>query len=84
MPAIKQVLRADSKTRHLCPTWQDIDILESLQAAIAPLDDFTDLLSEENSVTVSAIKAVLHILKTDVIAESDDDSTLTRDVRSTS
>ena len=42
--AIKQVLRADSKTRHLCPTWQDVDVLESLQAAIVPLDDFTDSL----------------------------------------
>ena len=58
--AIK-VLRADSKTRHLCSTWQHIDVL-------VPLDDFTDSLSGENSVTVSAINAVLHILKTDVLA----------------
>lgn len=80
--AIRQVLRADPKTRHLCPTWQDIDVLESLEAAMGTLNDFTDSLSGENSVTVSTIPAVLHILKTDVLAASDDDTALTRDIKS--
>ena len=73
--AIRQVLRTDSKSRHLCPSWQDIEVLESLQA------DFTDSLLGENCVTVSAIAAVLHILKTDVLADSVDDSTLTSDIK---
>ena len=38
--AIKQILRADSRTRHLCPTWQDMDVLESLQAGMGPLNDY--------------------------------------------
>ena len=59
--AIRQVLHADNKLCHLCLTWQDIDVLESLQAAVTPLDNFTDSLSGEDSVTVSAIKAVLHM-----------------------
>ena len=50
--AIRQVLRTDSKSRHLCPSWQDIEVLESLQAAIGPLDDFTDSLC--NSVGYSS------------------------------
>lgn len=66
----------------ICPTWQDIDVLESLEAAMGTLNDFTDSLSGENSVTVSTIAAVLHILKTDVLAVSDDDTTLTRDTKS--
>lgn len=39
--AIAKVLSADKKTRHLTPSWQDIDVLESLN----PLADFTDALS---------------------------------------
>ena len=73
--AIRQVLRTDSKSRHLCPSWQDIEVLESLQA------HFTDSLLGENCATVSAIAAVLHILKTDVLADSVDDSTLTSDIK---
>ena len=80
--AIKQVLRLDSKTRHLCLTWQDIDVLESIQNALGLLDEFTDSLSGENEVTVSAIKAVLHILKTDVLVlDETNDSTLACDIK---
>ncbi|KAJ8386988.1 hypothetical protein AAFF_G00161650 [Aldrovandia affinis] len=45
--AITQVLAADKKTRHLVPTWQDIQVLESVTAALKPLQDFTDALSGE-------------------------------------
>lgn len=31
--ALSQVLRADKKTRHLVPTWQDMDVLESMNKA---------------------------------------------------
>ena len=34
-------------TSHLVPTWQDLDVLESLNAALNPLSDFTDMLSAE-------------------------------------
>lgn len=39
--SIRAVLSGDRKSVHLVPTWQDIDI----QAALAPLIDFTDMLS---------------------------------------
>ena len=37
--AIRQVLGADRKTSHLKPSWLDIDVLESLNRALAPLKD---------------------------------------------
>ena len=57
-------------------------MLEPVQAAIGPLDDFSDMLSEEEQVTLSAMQAVLHILRTEVLADSSGDSTLIRDMKS--
>lgn len=61
--AISQVLKSDKKARHLVPTWQDIDVLESVKKALSPLRDFTDALSGENYVSVSYLKPMLHLLK---------------------
>ena len=80
-PAVRQVLVGDRKTTHLVPTWQDIEVLESLQSAIKPLADFTDMLSGEKRVTLSALRPVLHIFKTDILAESDENTTLTADIK---
>ena len=75
--ALRRVLLADPKTKHLSPTWQDLDVVESLEAIISPLFDFTDSLCGEQLVTVSTIKPVLGILKNDILSESIDDSELT-------
>ena len=66
---IYKVLSDDRETAHLIPTWQDIDVLESIQAALGPLTDFTDMLSGENFVTMSTILPVLHILKNEVLKD---------------
>lgn len=79
--AIRQVLVGDRKTTHLVPTWQDVEVLESVQSAIKPLADFTDMLSGEKCVTLSSLRPVLHIFKTDVLAESDENTTLTADIK---
>lgn len=79
--AIRQVVGTDRKTCHLVPTWQDIDVLQSVHSAIKSLADFTDMLSGEDCVTLSALKAVLHILKNDVLVESSIDTTLTKDIK---
>ena len=79
--AIRQVLSSDRKTSHLLLSWQDIDILESANKALAPLKEFTDIMSGETYVTVSAIKPILKHLEEDVLAENDDDTTLTRDIK---
>ena len=80
--AIQHVLSSDRKTRHLCPTWQDIDVLESLHAVLSPLHDFTDALSGEQRVTISVISAIPSIFKKDILATCQDDITLTADIKS--
>ena len=79
--SIRKVLSEDRKTSHLIPTWQDIDVLESIQAALGPLADFTDMLSAENFVTMSAILPVLHILRRHVLKEAENDTQLTKDIK---
>ena len=78
---IRQVLTVDRKYAHLIPTWQDLDVLESMKAALGQLDDFTDMLSGEQKVTVSAINPVLHILKTKVLKACEDDTDLTKTIK---
>lgn len=50
--ALAKVLSADKKTRPLVLTWQDIEVLEAIQRALKPLQDFTDALSGEEYVTL--------------------------------
>ena len=45
--AIRVVLGQDRKTSHLLPTWQDLDVLQSILKAIEGFKDLTDLLSGE-------------------------------------
>lgn len=47
LPAIRRVLVEDQKHDHLNPTWQDVSVLESINAAMKPVADFTDVLSGE-------------------------------------
>ena len=60
--AIRKVLGRDRKFSHLVPTWQDLDILEAMNAALSPLSDFTDELSAEHYVSISSVLPVLKIL----------------------
>jgi len=76
--AISQVLKADKKTRHLVPLWQDLDVM-----VLGPLRDFIDALSGEDYVSVSYVKPVLHLLRVDLLNLSDDDSELTNTIKTT-
>ncbi|XP_061918596.1 E3 SUMO-protein ligase ZBED1-like [Entelurus aequoreus] len=80
--ALSQVLSEDKKTRHLVPTWQDTDVLESLNNALGPLQEFTDALSGEAYVSVSYLKPVLHLLRTSILTVDKDDPDLPRDIKS--
>ena len=73
--AIRQLLGADRRTSHLIPSWQDIDVLESLNKALAPPRDITDILSAEGYVTVSTVKPVLHHITAVVLMPSEKDTT---------
>ena len=79
--AIRSVLSADRKTTHLIPTWQDIDVLQSIDAALNPLASLTDLLPGEMYVTISAVLPLLHLMEHDILKNSDSDSTLTSDIK---
>ena len=79
--AIRQVLGADRKTSHLIPSWQDIDVLESLNKALDPQKEFTNVLSGKAYVTVSTVKPVVHHLTTEVQMSSEEDTQLTKDIK---
>ncbi|GAA6085766.1 zinc finger BED domain-containing protein 4-like [Tachysurus ichikawai] len=79
--AITQVLSEDKKSRHLVPSWADLDILEAVSKALSPLMEFTDALSGEEYVTISFVKPVLHILNSRVLAEEKDDVELTKTIK---
>ena len=79
--AISQVLRAEKKTRHLVPSWQEMDVLESVSKTLGPLIEFTDALSEEEYVSVSYLKPVLHLLNNTVLTPAEDDTDLTKDMK---
>jgi len=79
--SLTQVLQADKKTRHLALTWQDMDVLESVNKALSPLVEFTDALSGEQYVSVSYLKPVLHLFNEQVLKAQDDDTQLTKDIK---
>lgn len=79
--ALTKVLSTDRKVRHLLPSWQDLDVLESVNKALSPLQDFTDALSGESYVSISYLKPVLHLLNTSVLAEESEDTDLTKSLK---
>lgn len=79
--ALTKVLSTDRKARHLLPSWQDLDVLESINRALSPLQDFTDALSAEQYVSISYLKPILHILNTSVLAEDPQDTDLTKSLK---
>lgn len=56
-------------------------VLESVNQALQPLQEFTDALSGKSYVSVSYVKPVLHLMKTSVLAEKEEDSDLTKSIK---
>ncbi|KAK0155081.1 Zinc finger BED domain-containing protein 1 [Merluccius polli] len=79
--AIARVLGSEKKSRYLVPTWQDVEVLESVNKAIKPLQDFTDALSGENYVTVSIIKPTLSMFRSSLLKPEDEDTELTKQIK---
>ncbi|XP_042359805.1 E3 SUMO-protein ligase ZBED1-like [Plectropomus leopardus] len=79
--AIVRVLGSDKRSRHLVPTWQDLEVLESINKAVKPLQDFTDALSGESYVSVSCIKPVLHLFRISLLQQEADDTELTATIK---
>lgn len=80
--AIGQVLGSDRKTRHLVPIWQDVDVLESVNNAIKPLQTFTDALSGETYVSIPYLKPVLHLFSNSLLKSEEGETELTKKINS--
>lgn len=80
--AIRLVLSSDRKASHLVLSWQDIDVLQAINDALSPLAEFTDVMSGEDYVTVSAVLPIINLLKVSILKQNDSDKTLTNDLRS--
>ena len=65
--AIARSLASEKKSMHLLPNYQDIDVLESVNKAIGPLQEFTDMLSGENYVSISYLKPVLNLFNSSLL-----------------
>ena len=81
--ALAKVLYADKKTKQLVLTWQDIEVLEAIQRALKPLQDFTDALSGEGYVTLSYVRPVLHLFQSKLLAPQQGDGELANTIRRT-
>ena len=79
--ALVQILRADPKTTHLKPRWQDTEVMESVVSALKPISDLTDILSGEERVTASCLKPLLNHLHNEALAEKEGDTTLKSDIQ---
>ena len=71
------VLNQDRKVSHCVSTWQDFDGLESVLEAVKGFADLTDLLSEEKTITHSAIKPLVEIINSKMVAPKRSDISLT-------
>ena len=79
--AIRMVLSEDRKTTHLIPTWQDSMVLESVNAALSPVAEFTDFMSGEKYVSISAMKPLVRHLERILLEDKEDESELTKNIK---
>jgi hypothetical protein len=79
--AIRIGLSADWKTSHFVPTWQDIEVLQSVDSVLSPLSSLSDILSGEQYVTVSAVLLLVSLIENDILKSSASDTPLTKDLK---
>lgn len=79
---IRIVLSTDRKACHHLPTWQKIDILKSIVAALAPLNEFTNILSGDTYSTISSVIPLVTILieMLNEVRNSEGSTQLTKDI----
>ena len=78
---IRIILANDRRTAHLVPTWQDMDVLESVVVVLSPLHEFTDLLAGEKKFTVSEIITLLRHIQDSILANKPGESNLTKEMK---
>ena len=75
------MLSADRKTGHLVPTWQYLEVLESIDKTLFPLTDYTDIFSGLKFVTFSALIPILKYMADNELHEDSEDTALTADIK---
>lgn len=77
---LRNVLGEDPTDKQCIPSRQQFDVMESVQKALSPISELTDLLSGENYVTVSStIPIIQHLI--DICSPTEDDTLLTNKIR---
>lgn len=79
--AIRTVLSADRKAAHLIPTWQDLEVLTTIDQVLSPLSNLANILSGEEYVTVSAILPKLQLIDTKLLQEGTTDRQLKKNIK---
>ena len=71
--AVSAVLANDRKNWHHMPTDQEFSVLETVISVLKPLSIFTDALSGEKHLTISAVRPLLrHILDEIFVVSAED------------
>ena len=73
---IRHVLSMDRKSASLNLTWQDKDVLQSMNQVLSKLSKFTDILSGETYVTVSSVLQMVEVLNNILLKQCEDDTDL--------
>ncbi len=81
--AIRRVLCSDRKTASLNLTWQDKDVLQSMNQVLSKLSELTDILSGENYVTISSVLPMIELLNNTLLKQCDDDTDLVASMKKT-
>ena len=79
--AICGVLADECKNWYRMPSGTDFSTLEAIVSVLKPLHIFTDALSAEKCVTVSAIRPLLTHILNELLAVSPDDSAFVKDLK---
>lgn len=58
-----------------------VKALDSINKALKPVSEFADIFSGENDVTTSSLLPVLQLIKKEILAEADEDTALTKDLK---
>ena len=74
--AICRVLSMDRKRASLNLTWQDKDVLQSMNQVLSKLSELTDILSVEKYVTVSSVLPMVELLNNTLLKQCEDDTDL--------
>ena len=79
--AMCAVLASDHKHWHKMPSDAEFATLEAVCAVLEPLSNFTDALSGEKHVTVSAVHPLLDHILTSIVSFSSDDCTVVKEMK---